>query len=197
MYSHSLNVSEQVRSYMSGQSKRLLINAAPGPAPVDAALMQRWPDTHRWKWLDAFAIRLSQAGEVSAVWFASAVLAFLIGRLGTRAAVIAVAVIVAEWVLTNRIVKRYLWRPRPIPTQPDPRGVRRPSSSSLPSGHSSASACAATFVGAQTGWLIGMGALAFLLGCSRAHLRVHYPTDVIAGWAWGVVVGCVALVLFV
>jgi membrane-associated phospholipid phosphatase len=195
MYTYSLNVLGQLRSHMSGQSKRLLVNASPGPVALDAAVMSRWPDTHQSRLLDTFAVRLSQAGEVSAVWFTAAVIAFLVGRLSTRAAVIAVAVIVAEWVLTNRVVKRYLWRPRPIPTLPDPRGVRRPSSSSLPSGHSSASACAATFVGSQTGWLVALAALAFLLGCSRAHLRVHYPTDVMAGWVWGIVLGCAALVV--
>jgi undecaprenyl-diphosphatase len=176
---------------MSGHLKKAIVNISDGPNSVDAAVMSRWPHPHQKTTLDQFAVRLSQLGEVSAIWFAISVVAFLIGRLTTGHALLAVGGIVFEWVFTNRVVKAFVWRARPTPEHPDPSGVRRPVSSSLPSGHSSASAFAAIFVGTMTGWWPWMAVLAFLLGCSRAHLRVHYPTDVIAGWLWGIALGLV------
>jgi undecaprenyl-diphosphatase len=182
---------------MSGHLKYALIKVTPGSKPIDSVVMDRWPQTHRFVSLDRFAVRLSQLGEVSAVWFALAVLAFVVERLTTRQALFAVGGIVAEWVLTNRVVKAVVWRPRPTPLHADPIGVRRPNSSSLPSGHSSASAFAATFVGSMSAWWLPMAVLAFLLGCSRAHLRVHYPTDVLIGWLWGLALGASSIALSV
>jgi undecaprenyl-diphosphatase len=181
---------------MSGHLKKAIVAIPDGPNVIDTAVMSAWPQTHRHRLLDTVAVRLSQMGEVSAVWFGLAVLAFLVGDLTTRRALLAVGGIVFEWVLTNRVVKAFVWRSRPLPANADPRGVRRPSSSSLPSGHSSASAFAAVFVGGMSGWWPPMALIAFMLGCSRAHLRVHYPTDVIAGWVWGITLGsvCVAAI---
>jgi membrane-associated phospholipid phosphatase len=181
---------------MSGQMETASVRVPPGPSSLDLAVMRRWPSTHRFPMLDWVAVRLSQAGEVSAVWFVITGLAAALVLNSTREAVVLALGLIVEWLLTNRVVKRYVWRARPTPECPDPRGVRRPSSSSLPSGHSSASAFAAVAVGWTTGWLLPMSVLAFLLGCSRFHLRVHYPTDVMAGWAWGALLGSGALMVF-
>jgi undecaprenyl-diphosphatase len=180
---------------MSGQTKYHLVNIGSGPNRIDQRVMQSWPDTGHHRVLDQFAVRLSQAGEVSAIWFALTVFAFLVGRFSAAAAIFAVGAIVFEWVFTNRVVKRYVWRARPVPFQPDPRGVRRPSSSSLPSGHSSASMNAAVLVGLMSGWWPFMIPLALLLGGSRFHLRVHYPTDVFVGWLWGAFLAGVGILL--
>jgi undecaprenyl-diphosphatase len=170
------------------------LRVPPGPTGVDAAVMRFWPSAHRFSLLDLVAVRLSQMGEVSAVWFVITALSAAMVLVSTGQAILLGIGIVLEWVLTNRVVKRFVWRERPIPEQPDLRGVRRPSSSSLPSGHSSASAFATVFVGTTVGWTVPMGMLACLLGCSRFHLRVHYPTDVFAGWAWGAALGAFALI---
>jgi membrane-associated phospholipid phosphatase len=54
---------------------------------------------------------------------------------------------------------------------------------------------AAVFVGGLSGWWPLMVPLAFMLGCSRFHLRVHYPTDVAVGWIWGAALGGSALLI--
>ncbi len=157
----------------------------PDGLPFDSAVMSAVPETGRFGWLDVVAVNLSRVGEVSAIWFGLTLLGFFTKRLSTREALIGVVVIMFEWVLTNRVVKHQLHRDRPTPGRPDPKGVRRPTSSSFPSGHSSASGCAAVLVGGLTGWIIPMAVLAIAIGWSRIHLRVHYPSDVVAGWLWG------------
>ncbi len=167
----------------------------PDAFPLDLAVMARTPQTGRFAWLDVLAVNLSRIGEVSGVWFALTLVAFFTKRLSSREAIICVLAITAEWVITNRVVKHQVHRDRPTPEQPDPKGVRRPTSSSFPSGHSSASAFSAALVGSLTGWWLPMGVLAIALGWSRMHLRVHYPTDVFAGWLWGAALGWVVAAL--
>ncbi len=161
----------------------------PDALNVDRTVMGRVPQTGKSIWVDRIAVTLSKIGEVSAIWFALAVIGFLTNRLSTREALVCVIAMTSEWVLTNRVVKHQLHRPRPTPERNDPKGVRRPTSSSFPSGHSSASALAATLVGWLTGWWPPMALLALAIGWSRIHLRVHYPTDVLAGWIWGFALG--------
>lgn len=169
----------------------------PDGIAFDRAVIARVPDTGTYRALDGIAVTLSKIGEVSGVWFALTVIAFVTDRIPARQAIWAVAAITFEWVLTNRIVKHQLHRDRPTPTRPDPKGVRRPTSSSFPSGHSSASACSAVLLSTLTGWWIPLVALALAIGWSRLHLRVHYPSDVLAGWLWGAALGGIAAALIV
>ena len=63
---------------------------------------------------------------------------------------------------------------------------------SFPSGHSAnATMVYVTFAlmlagpGLRTPWLVASFVLAFLIGLSRVMLGVHWPSDVIAGWSFG------------
>lgn len=68
---------------------------------------------------------------------------------------------------------------------------RRPNGSkhSFPSGHTSASVSAAEFIRKRYGWEYGVPAyaLAGFVGYSRVESREHYPHDVLAGAAIGLV----------
>ena len=98
----------------------------------------------------------------------------------------------AESLLVNQGLKRLFRRPRPT-VEGDPRyPVRRPPTSSFPSGH--ASAAAFTAVAAH-----GVGRPAHRRRCggrspppwpsSRAYVRIHHASDVVAGMAAGAVLG--------
>jgi undecaprenyl-diphosphatase len=77
-------------------------------------------------------------------------------------------------------------------------GLTAPSSYSFPSGHSMLSACIYGVLAAliapklptrvqKTAVWTGAAALALLIGTSRIYLGVHYPSDVVAGYAAAIV----------
>ena len=69
--------------------------------------------------------------------------------------------------------------------------MRRPVTSSFPSGHASAAAFNAVLL---TGWDGRRSAplwwgLALVVATSRAYVRIHHPSDVVAGLATGAALG--------
>lgn len=77
-------------------------------------------------------------------------------------------------------------------------GLAEPASWSFPSGHSMASFCfygavaAIAMAQAPSGWkraglLLAAALVVFTIGFSRVYLGVHYPTDVLGGYAAGMV----------
>ena len=85
------------------------------------------------------------------------------------------------------------------PTQAgDPRyPVRKPSTSSFPSGHASAAFFAATVLTAWSGVATAPAwfALAGVVATSRAFVRIHHPSDVVGGALVGLALGQAAVAL--
>jgi undecaprenyl-diphosphatase len=171
-----------------------LVTISPGPKWIDTSIMRRWPAPGACSWMDRASVALSWCGEVSAVWV-TVLLAALVpaDRLSGREALILGCALATEWVMTNKLVKRLIHRNRPTPVGVAPRGSRRPHSPSMPSSHASSAAFSAVAIGTLTGWIVPMSLLALAIGSARMHLRVHYPTDVVAGWLWGLLCGVVLL----
>lgn len=89
------------------------------------------------------------------------------------------------------ILKRTVGRPRPYETHPETRMLAgKGLNGSMPSGHSAIWAGAAMVAAAYYPRSRKvMFPLAAGVGISRMYVGVHYPSDVVAGWAWGAVYG--------
>ena len=136
--------------------------------------------------------RASDVGDFSMVWHVVNVTRGLIVRRPDQVVALAVALGV-ESLIVNQGVKRIFRRPRPTVEGDERMPVRRPLTSSFPSGHASAAAFNATLLTAidrrraPLWW-----ALALIVGSSRAYVRIHHPSDVVGGLAVGVALGLIA-----
>lgn len=152
---------------------------------IDAAV-QRW----RRPAFDPFFYTLSSAADHSLLWFAvgsmrSAVAGdpqFMV-RFG--------AVMGAESALTNGPIKLLFRRVRPTDerTGPLPYGMRRPITSSFPSGHATAAFTAAMMLTTSKKSALVWFPLAGLVATSRVYVRMHHASDIVVGAGLGLVFG--------
>ncbi len=95
-----------------------------------------------------------------------------------------------ESILVNAILKPLTRRERPANWHVDQHQVRRPKTSSFPSGHASSAVVAATLLhdamprGRFVWW-----SMAVVVATSRIHTRMHHASDVVAGAVIGRFIG--------
>ena len=145
-------------------------------------------------WLTLVMKAASQAGGGWGLWPAGVLIVGLLARAarGREAALFGVAVLGAN--LINEAMKLFFHRPRPEAWF----GYPLPSTYSFPSGHAFVSFCfflclAEILIrdewpvaGKVAMWSAAL-ACTLTIGLSRVYLGVHYPTDVLAGYAAGIV----------
>jgi undecaprenyl-diphosphatase len=143
-------------------------------------------------WCGAVAVELTALGSVAVLLtFITAVIGYL--ALERRLAMLAL-VLAATFggMILSTILKGLFGRPRPTIVPP----LVEVHSASFPSGHSMLSAVVYLTLGALLArntsrrrlrlYFIAVAlGLTFVVGLSRVYLGVHYPTDVIGGWAAG------------
>lgn len=137
----------------------------------------------------------SHVGDFSLIWHGlGLVRGALGGRRERRQALILSLLLGAESLVVNQGVKRLFRRQRPTVAGDDRLGVRRPRTSSFPSGHASSAAFASSLLcwwssGRQCGlWR----AIAVIVGTSRAYVRIHHASDVVGGAVLGLALARVA-----
>lgn len=92
-----------------------------------------------------------------------------------------------ESALVNGLFKSLVKRDRPVWEELRPRNLRRPRTSSFPSGHASSGFFAAGLLSEGDRLAPVYYTLATVVAASRVFTRVHHPSDVLAGAALGAV----------
>lgn len=153
--------------------------------PFDAPILM-WLHAVASARLDQFFVMISRLGYLwGVVPFDASLLALLIARRRFRDSLFFGSAVIGSAAL-NILAKGQLARVRPdlwLSIAPE-------STYSFPSGHAMGSATlgmAATILCWQTRWRLPVSLLSMifvlLVGVSRMYLGVHYPSDILAGWA--------------
>lgn len=142
--------------------------------------------------LDRVMYAASALGDFSLIWH-------LVGSARALApdrrpihAVRLAALVGAESALVNGPVKSLFRRRRPAWEQDRPMKLRRPKTSSFPSGHASAAAVAVGVLAQRDPLWPLYAVVGAVVASSRVYVKIHHPSDVVAGAAFGVVLAAVA-----
>ncbi len=137
----------------------------------------------------------SVLGDFSLIWHLIGATRGLTSESHANQAFVFFALIGAESLIVNQGIKRLFRRTRPTEAG-DPRfPVRKPATSSFPSGHASAAFFAATVLTYWGGiaWAPAWFAVAVVVAISRAYVRIHHPSDIIGGAVVGLALGGAAI----
>jgi membrane-associated phospholipid phosphatase len=135
----------------------------------------------------------SNAATGSKLWLAVAVVLAATGRRGRRASLRGLIAVGVTSITINAGAKQLFPRRRPdrLDTNKGD-NVRMPTSSSFPSGHAASAFAFATAVGSELPQLsLPLYGMATIVGYSRVHTGVHYPSAALTGAVLGSAIGTV------
>ena len=142
--------------------------------------------------VDGLMYVASELGDFSLIWhLVNTGRALAPDRRLTHAVRVA-AVLGAESALVNGPVKSLFRRHRPAWEQARPLRLRRPRTSSFPSGHASSAMTAAGILSQRDPLWPLYYAIAAVLASSRVYVKIHHPSDVLAGALFGAVLARLA-----
>ena len=154
---------------------------------IDFSILDFIQENLKCDFLDWLMVLLSRLGEGGILWFAIAI-PMLFFKKSRTCGVVMILSMGVTLLLGEFLFKNLVGRVRPCNINTDIEMlVKRPSSYSFPSGHTSASFASATTV-FQWNKKVGVLALvlAVLVAFSRLYNYVHFPTDVLAGALFGI-----------
>ena len=179
---------------------------------VDVAIYQ-FVDSIMNPVLDVIMTFITHLGDTPGIiWWVIGII-LLIPRKTRKLGVLLIGGLAVASLINNVALKNIIDRPRPYNIDASvwknagyeyiwPELIKKSSSPSFPSGHTSTSigAAFAMFLGCfknKKYLAIGIPTLilSFLIGFSRIYVHVHYPTDVIAGVVVGLIGGFLAYLL--
>jgi undecaprenyl-diphosphatase len=146
-------------------------------------------------WLDWLFVDLSRIGTLGLVWLVLALVLAVLWRRPSLFVLVLGADVIAD--LAATALKDVTNRDRPPLVFAHPKAlVHVPQNGSFPSGHAATSfACATILSAARPRWAPWFYVLAALIAFSRVYNGVHWPLDVLAGAALGVLLAIALLQL--
>ena len=139
--------------------------------------------------VDQLAVTISAASDHGRALVVAVCLEALWRKRSLRSALIRLAVVGFSSLLVNVTIKRLVGRTRPAGSAEKRRGVRTPSSSSFPSGHTLAAATAGVALPSTTLGASGGLLAASAVGWSRVRLQAHHQSDVLGALVIGAGLG--------
>jgi undecaprenyl-diphosphatase len=134
----------------------------------------------------------SALGDFSLVWFLLGALRGLRSERDWHAAIRVGTVLALESVVVNVGIKSLFRRTRPPWEVQRPHPLRRPRSSSFPSGHATSGFCAAVLLSEDDPLAPVYFATAALVASSRVYVKIHHASDVVGGVPIGLALGLLA-----
>lgn len=139
-----------------------------------------------WDWLEAVMKLATKLGYPHAYLIMVALIYWSLNKkLGLR-----LGIFLSLVGSINSILKTAFHAPRPFWVSSDIRAIEASKGFGMPSGHAQASTVwllAGIYLRKKWFWILAI-LLTFLIGLSRPYLGVHFPTQIIAGWAVGMAV---------
>ena len=133
----------------------------------------------------------SELGDFGLIWVIMATIKGLRKGDDLPGALKMIAAMGAESILVNGIVKSFFRRKRPPWEVERPLRVRRPLTSSFPSGHATSATSAAIILSEDDELWPLYVAMAVVVASSRIYVKIHHASDVAAGVGLGVVLGLI------
>ncbi|MGI9023427.1 MAG: phosphatase PAP2 family protein [Acidimicrobiales bacterium] len=131
----------------------------------------------------------SELGDFSLVWVILGCLRGLRSERDFRAAARLGVGLAAESFVVNAVIKSMFRRTRPPWDVHRPHGLRRPLTSSFPSGHATSSVAAAVLLSEDDPLWPLYWAVAATVASSRVYVKIHHASDVVAGLGVGLAIG--------
>ena len=142
--------------------------------------------------VDRVMYAVSELGDYSLIWHLIGSGRALAPDRAPVHAVRAAAILGVESALVNGPIKSMFRRHRPAWEQERPRRLRRPRTTSFPSGHASAAMTAAGVLAQNDPLWPLYYAVGAVVASSRVYVKIHHPSDVVAGALVGIVLAQVA-----
>ena len=161
-------------------------------ARFDTAIDTRVYDLRGHPHLDRLMYAASELGDFSLIWHLVSTGRALGPDRRLVHAVRVAAILGVESALVNGPVKSLFKRHRPAWEQERPHKLRRPRTSSFPSGHASAAFTAAGVLSEGDPLWPAYYVIAAVVASSRVYVKIHHPSDVVAGAVLGIALAEVA-----
>ncbi len=147
--------------------------------------------------MDTIMVYVSTLGDKGYIYYIFLAL-LLINKKTRKVGIVMGIAMILNYLISNLGLKPLVARIRPYDINTTVEIlVHKPSSYSFPSGHSAqAFTVASAFLFMKYHYAKPMLVLAAIIAFSRVYLYVHYPTDVIAGAAIGMLCGYLAYHIF-